>query len=106
MKPTKPTNHYFSNILKMAHAIRKRVASWSEALKKAWAAFKLRMAMKKGAVRFTFRKKDGSIRYANGIIKPSTGTSSRKQNFGVLVFWDKISEDYRSCRVENILNIV
>ena len=59
--------------------------SLSEALKKAWANFKLKIAMTSKIVKFYFLKVDGSVREAYGslydsIIPSTAGTDNRKKN--------------------------
>ncbi|KAA6338350.1 hypothetical protein EZS27_013648 [termite gut metagenome] len=62
-----------SSIMSEAHRFIKIAGlSMSEALKKAWANFKLRLRMKAGIVKFYFQKIDGSIR------KSRNGAVSRK----------------------------
>ena len=97
--------NFRSLVMKMAHALRDRLNSWSECLKRAWRAYKLRQAMREGIVNFTFRKVDGTIRYAKGTIKPAESKGSRKPNYGTVIFFDTLIEEYRCFKIENLLKI-
>lgn len=101
--------HMLSELMQMAwQFVRKNGFTMSEALKTAWANFKLKKAMKKGIVRFYFRKVDGTIREAYGTLKesllPST-MSGRKHNPTVQVYYDTEKESWRSYKIANLVNL-
>ena len=103
------TKNTLRKVMKLAwQFIRKNGFTLSEALKTAWANFKLKKAMKKGIVRFYFRKVDGTIREAYGTLKesllPST-MSGRKHNPTVQVYYDTEKEGWRSYKIANLVNL-
>ena len=83
--------------------------SMSEALKCAWANYKLRMAMASRIVKFYFQKIDGSIREAFGTlasgIVPETGDNSRRRNDSVQVYYDTEKADWRCFKRANLIRI-
>lgn len=78
--------------------------SMSEALKKAWANFKLKEAMKKGIVKFYFQKVDGSLREAYGTLTnlPQTSGKQRKSNPTIQVYFDTEKQEYRCFKKANL----
>ena len=80
--------------------------SMSEALKKAWANFKLIAKMRKGIVKFYFQKVNGEIREAYGTLKaellPQTSSSNRKSNSTVQVYFDTERQEYRCFKKANL----
>lgn len=100
-----------AGIMKMAWMfIRKNGYSLSEALKCAWANYKLKAAMKNGIVEFFFKKINGEMRQAFGTLKesllPPTQGTGRKPNETVQVYYDCDREEYRSFKRCNLINIV
>ena len=89
--------------------VRRNGYTMSEALKVAWANFKLKVAMKQRIVRFYFRKVDGSIREAFGTLAegmvPATKESGRKQNDTCQTYFDTEKMDWRCYKKANLLNI-
>ena len=100
-----------SEIMNQAWKMVKRNGyTMSEALKVAWAYFKLRSAMKTRIVRFYFRKVDGTIREAFGTLKesliPAISTQgNRKKNDTVQVYYDTEKGEYRSFKIANLVNL-
>lgn len=80
----------------------------SEALKCAWANYKLREALRNRVVEFYFKKVDGTIRQAFGTLAanrvPAT-KGTRRQYAGTQVYWDTMKEDWRCFRTCNLLRI-
>ena len=78
--------------------------SMSEALKKAWANYKLKEAMKKGIVKFYFQKVDGSLREAYGTLinLPQTSGKQRKSNPTIQVYFDTEKQEYRCFKKANL----
>lgn len=90
--------------------VRRNGYTMSEALKVAWANFRLKMAMKQKIVRFYFRKIDGSVREAWGtlaesIVPATSGNSSRKQNDTCQTYYDTEKADWRCYKKANLLRI-
>ena len=98
------------NICQLAwQFIKKNGMSKSEAFRKAWANFKLKVAMKHRIVKFRFEKVDGSIRLAYGcliekMMAPIKGTE-RKENPTTQTYWDCEKNEYRCFRKANLLSI-
>ena len=97
-----------SNIMTEAHRFIKIAGiSISEALKKAWANFKLKLQMTKGVVKFYYQKVDGSIREAYGslsdkIIPATAGTDNRKRNDTVQTYFDTEKQEWRCFKKLNL----
>lgn len=84
--------------------------SLSVALKKAWLNIKLKMAMLKEETRFTFIKKDGSIREAVGHLTDMAfatikGTSDGKQNDKLQSYYDTEKQAWRCFYKCNLVSI-
>ena len=100
-----------SNIMSEAHRFVKIAGlSLSEALKKAWQNFKLRVKMNTGIVKFYFKKIDGSVREAYGtlssrVIPSAAGTDNRKKNDTVQCYYDTEKESWRCYKKLNLLSI-
>ena len=98
-------------IMQMAWQFVKRNGySMSEALKVAWANFKLKMAMKSRIVRFYFLKVDGSTReafgrLAEGMIPAIAGTDTRKPNDTIQTYYDTEKAAWRCFKRANLLRI-
>ena len=98
-----------SALMKQAHQFIKIAGlTMSEALKQAWANFKLKRAMAKGIVRFYFRKVDGTIREAWGTLKESiipetTGSDNRKKNETVQTYFDTEKQEWRCFKKLNLV---
>ena len=89
--------------------------SWSEALQDAWTLYYLREYFKRGVVRFTYLKQDGTWREARGtlnpdIIPPSKAPTGRQQamidaglaqpNYKSIAYYDLDKEAWRAFNVE------
>lgn len=98
-----------SRLFKMAHSIfrNNQVSNFSEALKAAWKAMKLKAQMAVGAVHFAFRKADGTIRKAIGTMKEIAshiaGTSTRKSCGYTVVYFDIERHAIRSFRAVSLI---
>ena len=82
----------------------------SEALKKAWQVFKLKVAMAVRIVKFYFQKVDGSIREAYGTLRSDLipevkGDDKRKKNDTVQVYFDTEKQEFRCFKVANLVRI-
>jgi hypothetical protein len=90
--------------------VRRNGYSMSEALKVAWANFKLKMAMKSRIVKFYFLKVDGSTReafgtLADGMIPAIAGTDTRKPNDTIQTYYDTEKQAWRCYKKANLLSI-
>ena len=89
--------------------VRRNGYTMAEALKCAWANFKLRKAMANRIVRFYFQKVDGSIREAFGTlaanIVPQTNGTERKANDTVQTYFDTEKQAWRCYKKANLVRI-
>ena len=89
--------------------VRKNGYTMSEAMKVAWANYKLKQAMKNTIVRFYYRKVSGEIREAFGSLQdkllPSTSGTGRKPNETLFTYFDTEKGEYRSFKKANLINI-
>jgi hypothetical protein len=98
-----------SNIMSEAHRFIKIAGmSLSEALRKAWANFKLRIKMYSGIVKFYFQKVDGTIREAYGtlndkLVVPVVGNDNRKKNDTTQVYFDTEKQEWRCFKKLNLI---
>lgn len=85
--------------------VRRNGFTLSEALKKAWANFKLRAALAKGIVKFYYTKVDGTRREAYGTLAdqlvPTTG-EARKANCTVQTYFDTEKQEWRCFKKANV----
>lgn len=100
----------FRNIMTAAWGfVRRNGFTLSEALKQAWALFKLKAKMRLGIVRFYYRKVDGTIREAWGTladnIVPPTKGCNRRENPTVQNYYDTEREDWRCFKIANLVNV-
>ncbi|MFC4213492.1 SH3 beta-barrel fold-containing protein [Pedobacter lithocola] len=95
-----------SLVFKTAWQIASNFGTFAEALKHAWELIKLKFAMMKGVVEFSYRKVDGSIRTAVGTLqmphvnyeykgKPSTNKT--------LAYYDLEQGAFRCFKIENLI---
>ena len=95
-----------SLVFKTAWQIASNFGTFAEALKHAWELIKLKFAMMKGVVEFSYRKVDGSIRTAVGTLrsphanyeykgKPSTNKT--------LAYYDLEQGGFRCFKIENLI---
>lgn len=89
--------------------VRKNGYTMSEAMKVAWANYKLKQAMKNKIVRFYYRKVSGEIREAFGSLQdkllPPTQSTGRKPNETLFTYFDTEKGEYRSFKKANLINI-
>lgn len=91
-----------SLLFKIAHTVKAKFNSFSEALKYAWKVIKLRMKMKKGIVSFRFKKVDGSIREAVCTL-PAATQGNGKPKLNVFTYFDVEKNDYRCSRIDALI---
>ena len=79
----------------------------SEAMKQAWAIYRLVRDMHKGVVAFKFRKVDGSIREAHGTLAadflPASNGSGRRPNPKVQVYFDTDKNEFRCFKINYLM---
>ncbi len=99
-----------SMVMKAAWSIFKKaeVGTLSEAMKLAWKAIKLKVAMAKGVVKFQYRKATGEVRTAIGTLKSGVvnyepkGTN-RKPCYSTVAYWDIEKKGFRSFCISHLL---
>jgi hypothetical protein len=84
--------------------------SFAGCLRRAWANFKLVVAMRTRIVKFYFRKVDGKIWEAYGTLRidmvPETkGDDRRKQNDTVQTYYDTERQEWRCFKRLNLVSI-
>jgi hypothetical protein len=105
----KITDNDRSSIFSVAWAVRRDCSTFAEALRKAWASYKLRGAMNEGIVAFLYKKKDGSFRPAAGTLQLEllsadySPKGDKAPQPGVLTYFDAQRMGWRSCKVSNLL---
>lgn len=80
--------------------------TFSDALKRAWAWFKLRAQMQTGVVEFWFTKSDGTQRQAFGTLRSDligeVKGSERKPYEHLQTYWDTEKQDFRCFKLINL----
>lgn len=104
----KTVSYKRKEVMKMAwQFVKSNGFTLSEALVQAWRNIKLRFKMYDGVVKFTFIKKDGSLREAEGTLcermMPTIG-GSRKSNNTVQVYFDCEKNEFRCFKLTNLLS--
>lgn len=85
-----------------------KVASFAEALKKAWQAYKIKAQMMVGVAKFAFRKANGEVRKAVGTLSgnlfhyESKGTG-RANHARTICYWDLEKRAFRSFNIETLI---
>ena len=81
--------------------------SISEALKAAWKAIKIKLALAQGIVEFQFVKANGEIRDARGTTSNEyfeyTPCGGREPKSDVIVYYDIDKGSFRSFRIERLI---
>ena len=104
------TREFLHEVMTMAWQFVKRNGlSMSEAMKRAWANMKLKVALKQRIVKFYFQKVDGSLREAYGTLKenliPATSGDNRKRHDTVQVYFDTEKQEYRCFKKANLIKM-
>ena len=108
---TMKNKQFLSEVMTLAwQFVKKNGYTLSEALKKAWANFKLMIEMQKHIVKFYFQKVDGSIREAYGtlaanLIPAITGNDKRAKNDTVQTYFDTEKQEFRCFKKANLVTI-
>lgn len=89
--------------------VRKNGYTMSEAMKVAWANYKLKQAMKNKIVKFYYRKVSGEVREAFGSLQdkllPPTQGTGKKANDTLFTYFDTEKGEYRSFKKCNLIKI-
>lgn len=102
----KTTITFRSKVFKRAHEIMKATGkTFAVCLAKAWAVYRLAKRMTKGAVTFSFEKKDGTLKKVTGTLKAieSKIKGTGNANYKTLCYWDIKAEKFGSFRIENLI---
>lgn len=84
----------------------------SEAMKLAWSLYKMTQRLKDGVVKFSFKKKDGSIREAvgtlqNDVIAPHLKGGERTSNVtDTVIYFDVEAQGFRSFKTTNFIECI
>lgn len=94
-----------STLFKVANAIYagNKASSFSEALKMAWRAAKLQMALAAGEVKFRYRKCNGEIREAVGTLQNMVLDKLTAFNGAAMYYFDLKKKGFRSFSVANLI---
>ena len=94
-----------SALFEVANAIYtgKKATSFSEALKMAWKAAKLQIALASGEVKFCYRKCNGEIREAVGTLKNMVVDKLTAFNGAAMYYFDIEKKGFRSFSVANLI---
>ncbi|MEM0933138.1 MAG: SH3 beta-barrel fold-containing protein, partial [Bacteroidota bacterium] len=80
----------------------------SECLKKAWKLYRLKKTMDKKVVKFTYKKVNGTLRFAKGTLQDvflKNIKGEGKPNLRTLVYWDMEASGFRCFRIENLVRV-
>lgn len=109
-EPTPPKNENLVSIMSTAWTYLKKgiFTNMSEALKAAWAKFKLVSRLKYSVVKFSYRTSNGQIRDAVGTLRDGNFEyeykgAARKENPDVVKYFDLVSDGWRSFRIERLV---
>lgn len=83
--------------------------TFSEALKAAWKAYKLKVALKTGEVAITFQKASGEITTRIATLNQDLfsyipKTNGRPSKPDVIRFYSITNESFRACRIERLIS--
>lgn len=94
-----------SALFKVANAIYsgKKAITFGEALKMAWKAAKLQIALAAGEVKFRYRKCNGEIREALGTLKNMVVDKLTAFNGAAMYYFDIEKKGFRSFSVDNLI---
>jgi hypothetical protein len=102
------TNDLKQIMLQAWQFVKRNGFSLSEALKKAWVNFKLKISMQKGIVKFYYQKVDSSIRGAYGtlnekLVPETEKNDTRKKNDTVQIYFDTECQEWRCFKKANVI---
>lgn len=102
--------NFRARVMKYAWQIlRATKMAWSYCLRKAWMLYKLWNNMKKGNVRFTYFKTNGSLRHAIGTLKFRWNDVAVKKGtkpaYKTMKYYDLDRKSFRCFKVENLVTV-
>jgi hypothetical protein len=88
--------------------VKRNGLNFSQALKTAWANFKLKLAMKVRIVKFYYQKTNGEIREAFGtlcsdLVPAIAGTDTRKKCDTIQTYYDSEKQEWRCYKLANLI---
>lgn len=90
--------------MKTAWSIAAHFVTFADALRRAWQIVKLAAKMKRGAVSFSYLKKDGTIRKATGTLNNIPAIKgAREVNYSVFTYFDTEANSWRSACAQNLI---
>jgi len=95
-----------AQITTLAHALRKTGLTWAAAMKRAWAAIKLKFQLATKLTSFHYRKEDGTERVAmgyNAIAPATSGKPAPAKSPLVITYYDLDRNDWRSFRADRLI---
>lgn len=95
-----------SRVFKTAWQIASNFKNFAEALKHAWELIKLKCAMMKGTVKFTYKRVDGTNRAAVGTLQnvdPKYAFQSNAKTNSNMVYFDLEMGAFRCFKIENLI---
>ena len=107
-----------SRALFMAHYLKKydpRITTWQGAVNNGWYFVRFCKALNNGVIRFSFWKKDGSIREAVGTTNlmlipldklPMNTAVDHAQNYQTICFFDLEKSEWRSFNIASFIGFV
>ena len=105
-----------SRALHMAHILHKHKPDfqWGDMLRYGWYFVRFRQALQQGLVKFSYFKKDGSIREARGTLcmdlipdeKWPKGTKSSLVNWSIVNYFDLAKGEWRSFAITEFIGYV
>ena len=114
-------HHIYSNDHKITLPLlaHHEVRSWSECMRMAWYFIRFRKALTDGIVKFSFFKKDGSIREARATLHPTLIPADKmpkdtlplqgkgqERNYSAIAFFDLDKQEWRSFSIANFIGFV
>lgn len=95
-----------SRVFKTAWQIASNFKTFAEALKHAWELLKLKYAMMKGVVKFTYKRVDGTNRAAVGTLQNVDAKYEFQSNARTnsnIVYFDLEMGAFRCFKIENLI---
>lgn len=95
-----------SRVFKTAWQIASNFSTFAEALKHAWELIKLKYAMMRGVVKFSYKRVDGTIRAAVGTLQDlhaKYGFQGTAKTNKTMVYFDLEMGAFRCFKIENLI---
>jgi len=103
-------NNFRSEVFYRAYRLILTGITFSQALTKSWAIYRLQKNMRSSVVEFRYKKIDGSIRQAFGtliasVIDPLIKGTEKKHNPTLVTYFDNQKQEFRCFKEENLITI-